>query len=137
MVHVSNLSFNKKKFSLLICCVFTLTPESPFFKTFTLQKHLSHNQLGPDFIYLDELAKLELYRALNTKTLRLFALNLLKNNLKKDSTIEKSLLVCYLKKFKYNYTNYFFITNKDYSQLPSDSTINSYALKTLFLLAGE
>jgi len=131
--HLNDLEVN---LSFLLCSVFTLLPEATFFRQFVLKKQVAHVRSGRDYFILHDSDILSLYPELNNVSLRRFAFILLDPLLRNGPCENFTLLVQFLKKFKYNYKRYFLIKNKNYSNPPTSREINTSAIKTLYLLSG-
>ena len=132
----SQLNDLEANLSFLLCSVFTLLPEASFFTQFVLKKQVAHVRSGRDYFILDDSDILRLYPALNNVSLRRFAFSLLDPLIQNGSHKNSTLLVQFLKKFRYNYKRYFLLKNKNYSKPPTNLQINTSAIKTLYLLSG-
>lgn len=134
--------------NILICALFTLNPNTTFFKKLDLSNKSSFS--GPTTTKLITNKELfnDFYAALNTKAVRQLAYTLLTPIFRKsyrsskatplnfEQKTELELLEKYLKKFHYIYFRYFFPIN-DKIPLPStNKELNTQAINALFLILG-
>lgn len=124
------------KLSFILCSVFTLLPYDSIFITFALKNHVSHNLSGQDFIFTTKSNISDLYYLINKLNLRQYAYVLLEPMFRNTTEGNFELLTQYLKKFRYNYRVYFLPQIKDYSHRSTDYEINTFAIQTLYVLAG-
>jgi len=148
---ISEKASTKMSLISLICTLYTLSEENNVFKYVNLKHSIFFNKKvwkGPtNSLGIFQ----EFYLLINKSSLRKFAYLLLKPLLFSTDSIltcnitkgdvennnnETILLKRYLRKFQYNYRRYFLYHNGNYENLPTSKEINTYAIKTLFLLAG-
>tara|TARA_B100000497_G_C7643254_1_gene386783 strand:+ start:342 stop:755 length:414 start_codon:yes stop_codon:yes gene_type:complete len=124
------------KLSFILCSVFTLLPYDSIFITFALKNRLSHNLSGQDFIFYTKSTISDLHDLINKLNLRQYTYFLLEAIFRNTTEGNFELLTQYLKKFRYNYRVYFLPQIKNYSNLSTDYEINTFAIQTLYVLAG-
>jgi|TARA_B110000261_G_scaffold105262_1_gene118154 hypothetical protein len=134
----------------LICTLYTLSEENNVFKYVNLKNSIFFHKINSKRPLVNLGIFQEFYILINKPSLRKFAYLLLKpllvstdsrmifnieeENLNNNNEI--ILLKRYLRKFQYNYRRYFLYQNGDDENLPTCKEMNTYAIKTLFLLAG-
>lgn len=126
----------------LICCLYTLSSRNKFLKKKLKKDIYLYINRRKDYVSADLEQFDELYKLLNSLSLRRFAYRLIKplplvdkSNVQ-DICDETVLLKKYLRKFKYNYRLYFFYKSGNHELLPTDKEVNMLAIKSLFFLVG-
>ena len=141
----------KINFGLLICTLYTIVEDNNIFKNVSIKSDIFLNIKKREQLTTNREILQELCTLINKSSLRKFAYLLIKpiltstnssttfntteKNVQKNEN-EKILLKKYLRRFQYNYRRYFLYKNRDYENSPANKEINTYAIKTLFLLAG-
>ena len=135
--------------NFLVCSLCTLSPNDKTFKFFNRNSSLTFGlkKESLTLITIDDLSYLR--EMLNRKSLRQFSYQLLEPIIEEGDVLEKFylspapkldkntiLLKRYLKKFKHNYSRYFYCKLSNYNTFPTDKEINTLALKSLILLVG-
>ena len=136
------------KLTLIICTLFTLAPNSVFFKDFDLKKSIYAEIGKTDFIVNDFKHFLDFYSLLNEKSVRQLAALLIETletqpstnqtyeNSSQEILIKNKFVKKYLQKFHYLYSRYFGKdTQTSYMSLPRKER-NALAIQGLFLLVG-
>ena len=136
----------------LVCSLYTLSEYNPVFKKLILKNTIYINKNNKNHFLNNSDNFTEFYKFLDSAAVRRFAIILLHPLLKKgylsysfikdnelidkDSYNEMFLLKRYLRKFTYNYLNYFHAQNENLENFSNRKELNTAALKSLFLLAG-
>ena len=135
----------------LICTLYTILEDNSIFKNVNIKHNNFLNKKNPKKPIPNSKIFQELYILVNRLSLRKFAYllikpllistnsslfsNIAKTDIQKNES-ETTLLKKYLQRFQYNYRRYFLYQNGNYENPPTNKEINTYAIKTLFLLAG-
>jgi hypothetical protein len=135
----------------LICTLYTILEDNSIFKNVNIKHNIFLNKKNPEKPIPNSKIFQELYILVNRLSLRKFAYllikpllistnsslfsNIAKTDIQKNES-ETTLLKKYLQRFQYNYRRYFLYQNGNYENPPTNKEINTYAIKTLFLLAG-
>ena len=131
---------SKLDFNLILCALLTIAPYDSIFKQLTVTKGLSSYATAT--FYLPPPSFELLYSLINKKTIREFAFVLIDPliNIKTDNhkirAAKEELLKTYLKKYQYNYTNYFLIQQEQRNQKPCYKELNKSAIQALFFIVG-
>jgi len=131
----------------LLCTLLTLQPYNFLYKRFNIFQDLKFTRTNKEFIIknkknnLFEIKDSLLDCSLPTCSRRIFVRNeknlkLLSFNQKTFNLVEKRKLKTYLKKFKYNYYNYFFSSKDETVNVPKPKTLNRIALEYLTIFLG-
>ena len=135
----------------LLCTLYTILEDNSIFKNVNIKHNIFLNKKNPKKPTPNSKIFQELYILVNRLSLRKFAYllikpllistnsslfsNIVKTDIQKNES-ETTLLKKYLQRFQYNYRRYFLYQNGNYENTPTNKEINTYAIKTLFLLAG-
>ena len=128
-----------------LCTLLTLQPYSTLYKNPTIYKSVRFTKTKNDFIIINNNKKLfedSLFNTSLSSTCReLFLetgerLNLGEFKDRKYNHTKKIKLKSYLKKFKYNYYNYFFAPTKNALSIPKSKILNKAALEYLTIFLG-
>lgn len=131
---------SKLDFNLILCALLTIAPYDSIFKQLTVTKGLSSYSTAT--FYLPPPSFELLYSLINKKTIREFAFVLLDPliNIKTDNSEQRpakeELLKTYLKKYQYNYKNYFLPQQGQLNQKPCYNELNQSAIQALFFIIG-
>ena len=139
----------KTNLDLLVCTLYTIIEDNNIFKNINIKHNIFLNRKSTKQPIPNSEIFQELHILINRLSLRKFAYllikplltstnsslfpNIAKTETKKNKT---TLLKKYLQRFQYNYRRYFLYQNENYENPPTNKEINTYAIKTLFLLAG-
>lgn len=127
-------------FNIILCSLLTIAPYDNIFRQLTIA-YGSRYYNTTSFYFPTQDFEL-LYSLINKKTIREFAFVLLDPliNIKTDNSEQRpakeELLKTYLKKYQYNYKNYFLPQQGQLNQKPCYNELNQSAIQALFFIIG-
>ena len=131
--------------TLLLCSVFTLSPNENLFKTLNIKQKLYSGVNNSDDLLIESDIIEDLYSIINKRAVRQLAYSIVNPFLSKNYIVsinqpinkdKATLLKKYLKKYRYSYYRYFFPATAKNIIFPTPKMLNTYAIKSLFLLLG-